>query len=166
MDWESVINRCTLLPLEWISNQILLGTISSHLRWSMIEDNVRKRMYICMYDWVTWLYSRKLTENSKPTIMENTKIIFLKKVFVGFFLVIFSLKQLEIPLQCSTLSKLHNHLVEVNNTQIVRDQQRPTIIYRIDKQGPTAYTGNYIQYSEKPQWKKNICISDTLCYRA
>ena len=24
MDWEFVINRCKLLPLEWISNEILL----------------------------------------------------------------------------------------------------------------------------------------------
>ena len=34
MDWESWINRCKLLHLEWISNEILLyspGTISSHL---------------------------------------------------------------------------------------------------------------------------------------
>ena len=36
-------NRCKLLPLEWISNEILmrscciaLGTISSHLGWSMM----------------------------------------------------------------------------------------------------------------------------------
>ena len=35
MDWESGVHRCKLLPLEWISNEILLyialGTISSHL---------------------------------------------------------------------------------------------------------------------------------------
>ena len=24
MDWESGVNRCKLLPLEWISNEILL----------------------------------------------------------------------------------------------------------------------------------------------
>ena len=28
-----------------------------------------------MCDWVTWLYSRKLTEHSKPTIMAKIKII-------------------------------------------------------------------------------------------
>ena len=35
-----------------------------------------------MCDWVTLLYSRKLTERSKPTITEKTKIIelFLKKI--------------------------------------------------------------------------------------
>ena len=55
-----------------------LGTIFSHLWWSIMEDNVlRKRMYvyICMCDWVTLLCSRKLTEHCKPTIMEKIKII-------------------------------------------------------------------------------------------
>ena len=27
MDWESGVNRCKLLPLEWISNEILLYSI-------------------------------------------------------------------------------------------------------------------------------------------
>ena len=54
---------------------IALGTISSHLAWHMVEDSVRKRMYICMCDRVTWLYNRKLTEHCKPTIMEKIKII-------------------------------------------------------------------------------------------
>ena len=40
-----------------------------------MEGNVRKRMYICMCDWVTLLYSRKLTEYCKPVIMEEIKII-------------------------------------------------------------------------------------------
>ena len=34
-----------------------LGTMSSHLRWSMIMGE--KRRYTCMCDWVTMLYSRK-----------------------------------------------------------------------------------------------------------
>jgi len=34
-----------------------------------------KRMYMCMCDWVTLLYSRKLTEHWKPDIMEKIKII-------------------------------------------------------------------------------------------
>jgi len=40
-----------------------------------MEDNVRKRMYTRMCDWVTLLYCRKLTEYCKPTIMENIKVI-------------------------------------------------------------------------------------------
>ena len=34
-----------------------------------------KRMYVCLCDWVTLLYSRKLTEHCKPAIMEKIKII-------------------------------------------------------------------------------------------
>ena len=40
-----------------------------------MEDNVGKRMYICMCHWITLLYSRKLTEHRKPTTMEKRKII-------------------------------------------------------------------------------------------
>ena len=36
-------------------------------------------IYVCMCDWVTLLYSRKLTECSKPNIMEKIKIIKKKK---------------------------------------------------------------------------------------
>ena len=41
----------------------------------MMEDNVIKRMYICMSDWVTLLYSRKLTKHCKPAKTEKIKII-------------------------------------------------------------------------------------------
>ena len=40
---------------------------------------MRKRMYTCMCDWVTLLYSRKLTEHCKPAIMEKIKIIIKRK---------------------------------------------------------------------------------------
>ena len=46
-----------------------------------MEDDVIERMYICMHDWVTLLYSRKLTEDCEPTIMEKIKIIL--KSFIG-----------------------------------------------------------------------------------
>ena len=51
----------------------------------MMEDNVRKRLYIYTHthihicDWVTLLYSRKLTEHCKPAIMEKIKIIKKKR---------------------------------------------------------------------------------------
>ena len=35
-------------------------------------------MYTCMCNWVTMLYSRKLTEHCKPDIMEKIKIIIKK----------------------------------------------------------------------------------------
>ena len=85
MDWELGVHRCRLLPLEWMSNEILLygaGSFmvpykfSSHLWWSMVMWE--KRMYICVCDWVTLLSSRKLTEHYKPVIMERIKIIIKK----------------------------------------------------------------------------------------
>ena len=39
----------------------------------MEHDNARKRRYVCMCDWVTLLYSRKLREYFKQTIMEKNK---------------------------------------------------------------------------------------------
>ena len=51
------------------------GTLSSHMRWNMMKENVRKRMYLYVCDWVTLLYSRKLTEHYKPTITKKIKII-------------------------------------------------------------------------------------------
>ena len=36
-------------------------------------------MYACMCNWVTLPYSRKLTEHSKPAIMEKMKIIINEK---------------------------------------------------------------------------------------
>ena len=71
IDWEFGVRRCKLLPLEWISSEILLYR-------SVMEDNERKRMCVCMCDWVTLLYSRKWTEHCKPAIMEKIKIISLK----------------------------------------------------------------------------------------
>ena len=56
---------------------VALGTMSSHLGCSLIMWE--KRMYPCMCNWVTMLYSRKLTEHSKPAIMEKVKIIIYKK---------------------------------------------------------------------------------------
>ena len=44
-----------------------------------MEDNVRNRMYIYMCDWVTLLYSRKLTEHCKPAKMEKNKNHLKKK---------------------------------------------------------------------------------------
>jgi len=38
-------------------------------------------MYICMYDWVILLYSRKLTEHCKPSIMEKSLKIKIKKKY-------------------------------------------------------------------------------------
>ena len=76
MDWEFEVNRCKLLPLEWVSNEILLQSTGNYIQSLMIEyDNVRKRMYTYMCDWVNLLYSRKLTEHCEVAMMEKIKII-------------------------------------------------------------------------------------------
>ena len=50
MDWEFGVNRCKLLPLEWISNEILLYSTGNYIQSLMMEhDNVRKKnvyMYV------------------------------------------------------------------------------------------------------------------------
>ena len=43
---------------------------------------MRKRMDICMCDWVSLLYSRKLTEYCKPAVVEKIKIFKAKLKFV------------------------------------------------------------------------------------
>ena len=82
MDQEFGINRCKLLPLEWVSNEILLYTTGNYI-WSLImeHDNVRKKIFTCTCDWVTLLYSRKLTKCCKPDIQEKIKIIEEKKIW-------------------------------------------------------------------------------------
>ena len=76
MDWEFGVNRCKLLSLEWIRNEILLFSTGNYIQsLMMVHDNVRKRMYICMCEWVILLYSRKLREHCKPAMREKIKII-------------------------------------------------------------------------------------------
>ena len=52
---------------------MVLGNMAIHLWWSMIMWE--KGMYTCMCDWLTLMYSIKLTEQWKPAIMEKIKII-------------------------------------------------------------------------------------------
>ena len=50
-----------------------------------------KKMYTCMCDWVTLLYSRKLTEHCKPAIMEKNhyfKKILLFTVSISYYYLI------------------------------------------------------------------------------
>ena len=64
-------NYCLWNGLAVRSCCVALGTMSGHLCWSMIMGE--KRMYTCMYNWVTMLYRRKLTEHCKQAIMEKNK---------------------------------------------------------------------------------------------
>ena len=51
MDWEFGVNRYKLLPLEWISNEIVLYSIGNSI-WSLMmeHDNVRKKecIHVCV----------------------------------------------------------------------------------------------------------------------
>ena len=79
VDGKLGVYRCKLLPVEWLAVRsccVALGTMSSHLWWSMIMWE--KRMYTCMCNWDTMLYSRKLTDHCKPAIMEKNKNHYIK----------------------------------------------------------------------------------------
>ena len=39
MDWEFGVNRCKLLPLEWISNEILLYSTRKYIESLMMEHD-------------------------------------------------------------------------------------------------------------------------------
>ena len=41
---------------------------------------LEKRIYTCMCNWVTLLYSRKLMEHCKPAMMEKDKNHYIKKL--------------------------------------------------------------------------------------
>ena len=44
VDWESGVNRCELLPSEWMSHGILLYSTENYISSLMIQDdNVRKK---------------------------------------------------------------------------------------------------------------------------
>ena len=44
MDWEFGVNRCKVLPLEWISSEILLYSTGNYVWLFMMEhENVRKK---------------------------------------------------------------------------------------------------------------------------
>ena len=61
MDWAFGVGRCKQLHLEWISNEVLLyhtGNYTQSLGIDLMEDNIRKRMCVCVCNRVTLLYSR------------------------------------------------------------------------------------------------------------
>ena len=39
MDWESGVNRCALLHLEWISNEILLYSTGNYIQSLLMEND-------------------------------------------------------------------------------------------------------------------------------
>ena len=71
----------SLFSRPWpLSCYIAQGTISSHLWWKMMWDNMRKRMYVYIYVWLGhFAIQQKLTEYCKSTIIERIKILFKKE---------------------------------------------------------------------------------------
>ena len=59
MDWEFGVSRCKLLPLEWISNEILLYSTGHYIQSLVMEHDggqcEKKNVYIYVCDWVTLL---------------------------------------------------------------------------------------------------------------
>ena len=52
MDWESGVSRCRLLPLEWISNEILLYSTGNYIESLMMEhdgeQSEKKNVCVCV----------------------------------------------------------------------------------------------------------------------
>ena len=67
-------------PKKWQKDKKKNTSDEVGLRAPMLKKS-KLRMYTCMCDWVTLLYSGELTEHCKPAIMEKIKIIikFLKR---------------------------------------------------------------------------------------
>ena len=67
---------------------IALGTVSSHLWWRIMWEKeyayIHVCVYVCVCHCVTLLYSRKVKEHCKPTIMEKIKIIFKKRILLRY----------------------------------------------------------------------------------
>ena len=75
MDWELGVNRCKLLLLEWISNEILLCSSRNYVSSLMMEhDNLRKKnvyMYVQL--------GHHAVQQGKKIMYERNKKFFLKR---------------------------------------------------------------------------------------
>jgi len=70
----------------------------------------KKKMYTCMCNWITMLYSRKLTEHCKPAIMEKNKNHYINKITFFFVFLPFlgpHPQHMEVPRQGSNRSRSH-----------------------------------------------------------
>ena len=56
MDWEFGVNRCKLLHLEWISNEVLLYSRGNNIQSLGIEHDGRqyekKNVCVCVYIYI------------------------------------------------------------------------------------------------------------------
>ena len=103
---EAGVNRCKLLPLEWISNEILLPSTENYIPcdgtwWRIMCKKKCIYIYVCVYDWVTAV-QQTLTEHCKSSIMEKIKIILKKENEEQETKISKPLKQLRTQATCCT----------------------------------------------------------------
>ena len=79
MDWESGDNRCKLLPLGQISNEVLLYSTGNYVQSLMMEHDgklwEKNNVYMCVCMTGSLCCIVELTEHCKLTIIEKIKII-------------------------------------------------------------------------------------------
>ena len=75
MDWEFEVSRCKLLYIEGINNKVLLSGTGNYIPYPGINHNGKdyKKECVFVYNWVTWLYSKKSTQRCKSTILQFLK---------------------------------------------------------------------------------------------
>ena len=67
MDWELGIGRWKLLHIEWINYKVLLLSTRNYIQYPEINHNGKEHKKECMYNWITLLYTKWLTQIN-PTL--------------------------------------------------------------------------------------------------
>ena len=49
MDWEFGINRCKLLYIKWINNEVLLNNTGNYIQYLVMNHNRKERVCIYIY---------------------------------------------------------------------------------------------------------------------
>ena len=109
---------------------------SSHLWWNMMEDNVRKIVYVYMYDWATLLYSRNWDNTINQPLLKNKNhkkphmilSIDAEKVFDKIQYPFFIKK-----IKKNTLQKVVIEGNYLNIIQTIYDKHRANIVFNIEK---------------------------------
>ena len=79
MGWELGVNRCKLLLLEWINNEILLYSTENYVSILTTEHDNGRKKYTSMCNWAPVLDSGKKNcvggnNNKKNQEMEGTML--------------------------------------------------------------------------------------------
>ena len=71
IDWESGINRCKLLYIEWTNNMVLLYSTGNNIQYPGINHNGKEGEKECIYMYNYSAVQQKITQLYKST---NTSI--------------------------------------------------------------------------------------------